>query len=55
VSLAERLCGDLPNARLELIDDAYVFVSEDQPERLAREIGRFVAAEPAKNARAALN
>ena len=43
ISLAERLCEDLPNARLERIEDSYVFVAEDQPERVAREIARFVA------------
>jgi pimeloyl-ACP methyl ester carboxylesterase len=43
VSLAERLCKDLPNARLERIEDAYVFVAEDQPERLAQEIARFLS------------
>ncbi|MEM7436031.1 MAG: alpha/beta hydrolase [Myxococcota bacterium] len=43
--LPERFCAELPNARLELIDDAYVFVSEDQPERVAESISRFVAAE----------
>jgi pimeloyl-ACP methyl ester carboxylesterase len=43
VSLAERLCKDLPNARLERIEDAYVFVAEDQPERLAREIAGFLS------------
>ncbi len=42
VSLAERLCEDLPNARLERIEDSYVFVAEDQPGRLAQEIARFV-------------
>lgn len=43
LSLAQRLCKDLPDARLVEIDDAYVFVAEDQPERVAREIARFVA------------
>jgi len=42
VSLARRLCSDLPYARLELIDDSYVFSAEDQPERLAEEIAGFV-------------
>ncbi|MDH3199430.1 MAG: alpha/beta hydrolase [Myxococcales bacterium] len=55
VSLAERLCEDLPNARLELIDDAYVFVAEDQPERVAREIARFVATEATDGVRAPVN
>ncbi|MEM7136415.1 MAG: alpha/beta hydrolase [Myxococcota bacterium] len=43
--LPERFCAELPNARLELIDDAYVFVSEDQPDRVAASIARFVASE----------
>ncbi len=33
----------LPNARLELIEDCYTFVPEDQPERLAALIERFLA------------
>jgi pimeloyl-ACP methyl ester carboxylesterase len=49
VSLAERLCKDLPNARLERIEDAYVFVAEDQPERLAEEIARFLSTKPTKS------
>jgi len=39
---AERLAGDIPNARLELIEDSRSFVPEDQPERLAELIGAFV-------------
>jgi pimeloyl-ACP methyl ester carboxylesterase len=39
---AERLAGDIPHARLELIDDSRSFVPEDQPERLAELIGEFV-------------
>jgi len=46
VSLAERLREALPDARLVHIDDAYVFVAEDQPERVAEEIERFLAARP---------
>jgi pimeloyl-ACP methyl ester carboxylesterase len=38
----ERLAGDIPNARLEWIDDAYTFSMEDQPERLAELIASFV-------------
>jgi pimeloyl-ACP methyl ester carboxylesterase len=38
---AERLAGDIPNSRLELIDDSRSFVPEDQPERLAELIGAF--------------
>ena len=42
MSLAERLCTDLPNARLTPIEDAYVFVPEDQPLRVSQEIARFL-------------
>jgi pimeloyl-ACP methyl ester carboxylesterase len=43
---AERLSETFPNARLELIEDSYTFVSEDQPEKLARLIASFTR-EPA--------
>jgi pimeloyl-ACP methyl ester carboxylesterase len=43
---AERLAQDLPNARLEWIEDARTFSSEDQPGRLAELIAGFVR-EPA--------
>jgi pimeloyl-ACP methyl ester carboxylesterase len=39
---AERLAGDIPNSRLEWIEDSRSFVPEDQPERLAELIGEFV-------------
>jgi pimeloyl-ACP methyl ester carboxylesterase len=39
---AERLAEDIPNSRVELIEDSRSFVSEDQPERLAELIGAFV-------------
>lgn len=39
---AERLAGDLPDARLERIEDSLTFVPEDQPERLADLIAAFV-------------
>jgi pimeloyl-ACP methyl ester carboxylesterase len=44
----KRLAAAIPNARLELIDDAYTFVSLDQPARVAELIGDFAAgsAEP---------
>jgi pimeloyl-ACP methyl ester carboxylesterase len=45
-SFAERLAQTIPGARLEWIEDSYTFVSEDQPERLAELIARFVR-EPA--------
>jgi pimeloyl-ACP methyl ester carboxylesterase len=44
VSNAQRLAQAFPNARLELIDDSYTFVSLDQPERLAELIGELVRA-----------
>src|SRR6185503_3411715 len=46
VEYGERLARDFPNARLEKIDDSYTYVSEDQPERLAKLIAEFVR-EPA--------
>ena len=41
----ERLLSDLPDARLELVDDAYTFVSLDQPQRTADLIRQFVRTE----------
>jgi pimeloyl-ACP methyl ester carboxylesterase len=41
---AERLASDTPNARVVEIPDAKTFVPLDQPQRLADEIARFVAA-----------
>jgi pimeloyl-ACP methyl ester carboxylesterase len=38
---AERLARDIPNSRLEWIEDSRSFVSEDQPARLAELIGAF--------------
>lgn len=38
-----RLAASMPRARFELIDDSYAFISEDQPEQLARLIGEFLA------------
>lgn len=55
LSLAERFLQDLPNARLVTIEDAYVFVSEDQPERVAREIAKFLADDATTGARATFN
>ena len=43
---AERLARDLPNARLEWIDDARTFSMEDNPERVTELIAGFVR-EPA--------
>ena len=39
---AERLSREIPNVRLERIEDSSTFVSEDQPERLAELIRAFV-------------
>jgi len=39
---AERLAEEIPNARLVRIENSRTFVSEDQPERLAEEIGTFL-------------
>ena len=39
---AERLAADLPNARLEWIDDARTFSMEDNPTQLAERISGFV-------------
>jgi pimeloyl-ACP methyl ester carboxylesterase len=41
---AERLADAIPNARLVRIENSRTFVSEDQPERLANEIGAFARA-----------
>jgi len=43
---AVRLASELPNARLEWIEDARTFSAEDQPDRLAELIAGFVR-EPA--------
>ena len=43
IALARRLESTFPNARLVEFDDALTFVSLDQPERLAKEIGSFAA------------
>jgi len=43
-SLATRLAGALPNATVELIDDSYTLVPEDQPEVLARLMLNFLNA-----------
>ena len=38
---AEALSKAFPDARLERVDDSYTFVSEDQPDRLAKLIAEF--------------
>jgi pimeloyl-ACP methyl ester carboxylesterase len=45
LATAERMAREIPNARLERIEDSYTFVSIDQPERTAELIGAF-AREP---------
>jgi len=40
---AEQLARDIPNARLELIDDSWTFSPEDQPEKLAGLIESFAS------------
>lgn len=42
LSLAHRLQRILPNAQLEVVDDSYTFVAEDQPEALARVVVDFL-------------
>jgi pimeloyl-ACP methyl ester carboxylesterase len=44
LSLARRLAAVLPDARLELIDDSYTFVPEDQPQVLGRLVVNFLRA-----------
>ncbi|MEV6388833.1 alpha/beta fold hydrolase [Nocardia xishanensis] len=41
VAYAERLAREFPDATLELIDDSYTFLPEDQPELLAQRILEF--------------
>jgi pimeloyl-ACP methyl ester carboxylesterase len=43
ISLARRLLGAFPDARLVEVPDARTFVALDQPERVASEITRFAA------------
>lgn len=43
---AERLAAEIPNARLVTIEDSLTFMPEDQPERLAEEIARFIRETP---------
>jgi pimeloyl-ACP methyl ester carboxylesterase len=43
---AHKLAADLPDSRLELVEDAYAFSMEDNPDRLAELIAGFVR-EPA--------
>jgi pimeloyl-ACP methyl ester carboxylesterase len=41
---ADRLASILPDARIEEVPDSYTFVSEDQPELVARLVGEFAGA-----------
>lgn len=43
VEAARRLAANMPDARLELVEDSYTFIPEDQPERLARLIDSFIS------------
>ena len=43
LSHAERLAAIVPDARIELVDDAKTFVPLDRPERVAELIGEFAA------------
>jgi pimeloyl-ACP methyl ester carboxylesterase len=42
LKFAERLAGEVPNARIVEIPDAGTFVPLDQPERVADEIAGFI-------------
>ncbi len=46
ISYAERLAGELGNARIVQIEGAKTFVPVDQPERLASEIAEFAGTPP---------
>jgi pimeloyl-ACP methyl ester carboxylesterase len=41
ISYAQRLAGEMPNAKIVEIPGASTFVSLDQPQRLAEEIAGF--------------
>ncbi len=43
LALGERLSTTIPNARLELIEDAWVFASLDRPDRVAELVAGFAA------------
>jgi pimeloyl-ACP methyl ester carboxylesterase len=42
VAHAHKLAGLFPDARVELVDDSYTFVSEDRPEELSRLLTEFL-------------
>jgi pimeloyl-ACP methyl ester carboxylesterase len=52
VAHAERLAAAFGRARLVLVDDAYTFIPEDQPQRLAQLIAEFVTERPARSSTA---
>lgn len=52
LSLAERLAGEFPNARLVPVEDSYTLVPEDQPERLAELVTAFMREPAARRATA---
>jgi pimeloyl-ACP methyl ester carboxylesterase len=47
---ARRYCEALSDGRMVLIEDAYSFTPEDQPDRLAEEIAKFAEDEPTPTA-----
>jgi pimeloyl-ACP methyl ester carboxylesterase len=50
VRLGERLHAAIPDSRLVVVDDARVFLAEDQPEELAARIDRFLVEKPRRAA-----
>ena len=44
VEHAHLLVEEFPDARLVLVEDSRTLISEDQPERFAAELSRFVTA-----------
>jgi pimeloyl-ACP methyl ester carboxylesterase len=50
---ARRLAGLFPDAHVEEVPDSYTFVSEDQPEPLARLVGSFAARSSGREQQAA--
>jgi len=46
VATAHRFAKEIPHAELVILDDAGHFVTEDEPERIAQEVGRFLRSVP---------
>jgi pimeloyl-ACP methyl ester carboxylesterase len=44
VALAQRLAEVLPKASVQLVDDSYTFIPEDQPAVLAERVVAFLGA-----------